>query len=130
MGMKMAPQYANLFMDDLERKFMDTQPLKPVQYFRYIDDIYMAWTHGRDTLDNLLMYTAGTLGQFSTRNAHLWNTTDSAQSMQKYSPPMARSAVCSSDNLITRFMPQVQPKHLKGVLRVPKDLRDRGLNRM
>lgn len=37
MGTKMAPSYGNIFMHRLEQKFLNTQPLKPTIYKRYID---------------------------------------------------------------------------------------------
>ena len=47
MGTCMAPSYANLFMGDLERRLLDTCPDKPKVWLRYIDDIFLIWTHGR-----------------------------------------------------------------------------------
>ena len=48
MGTRMAPAYANLFMGDLEEKLLAQFPLKPYLWWRYIDDIFMVWTHGED----------------------------------------------------------------------------------
>ena len=39
MGTKMAPSYANIFMDVLETNFLATQTCKPLMWKRYIDDI-------------------------------------------------------------------------------------------
>ena len=39
MGTKMAPSYANIFMDSLERRFLESEPLQPALWKRYIDDI-------------------------------------------------------------------------------------------
>ena len=50
MGTKMAPQYANLFMADLVEKILDKFPNKPIIYLRYIDDIFLIWTHGEESL--------------------------------------------------------------------------------
>ncbi|XP_070543722.1 uncharacterized protein [Ptychodera flava] len=50
MGTRMAPQFANIFMADLEQRFLNSYPLKPRVYFRFIDDIFMIWTHGLDAL--------------------------------------------------------------------------------
>ena len=40
MGTKMAPNYANLFMGELEKKLINTFPTKPTLWLRYIDDIF------------------------------------------------------------------------------------------
>ncbi|OOZ36155.1 hypothetical protein, partial [Solemya elarraichensis gill symbiont] len=50
MGTKFAPQYANLFMHKLEQDFLSTQTLQPDLYKRYIDDIFLIWTHGLEAL--------------------------------------------------------------------------------
>ena len=39
MGTKMAPSYTNIFMDSLERWFLESEPLQPALWKRYIDDI-------------------------------------------------------------------------------------------
>ena len=33
-------------MDDIESKFLETQSLQPLIWFRYIDDVFFIWTHG------------------------------------------------------------------------------------
>ena len=40
MGTKMAPNYANLFMGELETKLLNLYPVKPLIWLRYIDDIF------------------------------------------------------------------------------------------
>ena len=50
MGTRMAPQYANIFMADLEEKVMNQTHNQPRLYLRYIDDIFMVWTHGEESL--------------------------------------------------------------------------------
>ena len=40
MGTRVAPTYANLFMDYIERKFIYPQRIKPRIWFRFIDDIW------------------------------------------------------------------------------------------
>ena len=54
MGTKVAPPYACLFMDWLEERFLKTCEIKLWAYFRYIDDILIIWTEGRDTLKTFL----------------------------------------------------------------------------
>nr|XP_048674333.1 zinc finger protein 189-like isoform X3 [Caretta caretta] len=51
MGTRMAPQYANIFMADLEQRFLSSRPLKPLLYLCYIDDIFIIWTHGKEALE-------------------------------------------------------------------------------
>ena len=56
MGTKMAPSYANLFMSVLEQQMLSSYKYKPLAYFRYIDDIFMIWTEGDETLNEFLMH--------------------------------------------------------------------------
>ena len=54
MGTKMAPSYANLFMDRFERAFIAQEPIQPLIWKRYIDDILCIWTASRSELDDFL----------------------------------------------------------------------------
>ena len=54
MGTRMAPSYANLFMGKLENDFLSSQPLQPLCWLRFIDDIFMIWPHSREALDSFL----------------------------------------------------------------------------
>lgn len=54
MGTKLAPNYANIFMGELETEFLSQTPLKPLLYRRYIDDIFLIWTHSEDELLNFI----------------------------------------------------------------------------
>ncbi|CAM5072920.1 unnamed protein product [Natator depressus] len=51
MGTRMAPQHANIFMADLEQSFLSSHPLMPLLYLRYVDDIFIIWTHGKEVLE-------------------------------------------------------------------------------
>ena len=53
-GTKMAPQYAILFMSALEETLLESSPLKPMVWWRYIDDIFLLWEHGEDSLKAFL----------------------------------------------------------------------------
>ena len=53
-GTKMAPPYAILFLAELEEAFLQTCEFKPKAWYRYIDDIFMIWTHGEDKLKEFL----------------------------------------------------------------------------
>ena len=39
-GTKFAPPYSSLFMDEVETSFLETQEMKPLVWFRYIDDVF------------------------------------------------------------------------------------------
>lgn len=50
MGTRMAPNYANIFMNDLETKFLSTREIKPFFYKRFLDDVFLIWTGTEDDL--------------------------------------------------------------------------------
>ena len=56
MGTAAAPNYANVFMDRSETKALENCPLKPLLWLRFIDDIFMIWTHREDKLQELITY--------------------------------------------------------------------------
>lgn len=56
MGTKMAPNYANLFMAHFEENNILNQELKPLLYRRYIDDIFIVWSHGPEELQTLFRH--------------------------------------------------------------------------
>ena len=56
MGTSVAPNYANLFMDRFEIKALEGFHLKPFTWLRFIDDIFMIWTHGEDSLTEFITY--------------------------------------------------------------------------
>ena len=51
---KMAPAYANIFMESVENLFLSSFPSKPTAYYRYIDNIFMIWVHGIDKCKQFL----------------------------------------------------------------------------
>ena len=54
MGTKLAPSYANLFMTKFEDKYVYTYPLQPQLWKRFIDDIFLIWPHGRNSLTKFI----------------------------------------------------------------------------
>ena len=46
-GTKFAPTYACIFMDEIETKFLNVN-VSTIVLFRYIDDVFVIWTHGLD----------------------------------------------------------------------------------
>ena len=49
-GTKCAPSYAILFLAALEQRLLDHHVEKPLLWWRYIDDIFLIWTHGEEKL--------------------------------------------------------------------------------
>ncbi|MGL5102271.1 MAG: GIY-YIG nuclease family protein [Plesiomonas sp.] len=45
MGKKFAPAYADIYMAQWEEEALAKCPIKPIQYFRYLDDIWGLWGH-------------------------------------------------------------------------------------
>ena len=54
----MAPTYANIFMAILERKLLNEAPqgLIPIEWIRFIDDMFAIWTHGIEKLQKFITY--------------------------------------------------------------------------
>ena len=50
MRTKMAPQYTNIFMANLEENLWQNTHNKPLLYLRYIDDIFLSCTHEEEKL--------------------------------------------------------------------------------
>ena len=59
MGTALAPSYANIFIDKFETKALSEYPLKPLLWKRFIDDIFMVWTHGEQQLKKFVEYING-----------------------------------------------------------------------
>ena len=55
MGTRMAP-YANLFLAKSETDALSRAPYQPHTWWRYIDDIFMIWTHSVDELHAFTSY--------------------------------------------------------------------------
>ena len=51
---KFAPPYACIYMDKVETSFLETKKMKPLVWFRYIDDVLFIWTHEQEKLDSFL----------------------------------------------------------------------------
>ena len=56
MGNVTAPSLANLFMGFLEQNLLSKCAKKPLVWFRYIDDIFLIWTHSEDELDDFFKF--------------------------------------------------------------------------
>ena len=54
MGTQVAPSFANIFMSWFEDKFVYTYTPKPLLWKRYIDDVFMIWPHGQESLNTFM----------------------------------------------------------------------------
>ena len=56
MGTPFAPNYANIFMAEIERNILENPPQnkRPTLWKRFIDDIFMIWPHGQTALHHFL----------------------------------------------------------------------------
>ena len=51
MGTRMAPSYANIFMGKLECDLLQQTRQNPTIWWRYIDDTFAVWPHGKQNLE-------------------------------------------------------------------------------
>ena len=54
MGTKLAPNYANLFMGQLELDLIDSYPVKPTVWYRFIDDIFCVFPGTTEETQNFI----------------------------------------------------------------------------
>ena len=54
MGTKLAPALATLYLGLIEEEFLTHRVFKPKIWLRYIDDIFLIWTEGRQALDTFI----------------------------------------------------------------------------
>ena len=55
MGTRMAPNYAIIFMHKIETELLQKSTLKPSFFKRFINDIFLIWPHGEDTIQDFLI---------------------------------------------------------------------------
>ena len=54
MGTKCAPTYANLVLSVTEQEFIHKVALKPIAWYRFVDDIFLVYQHGIENLNSLV----------------------------------------------------------------------------
>ena len=59
MGTKLTPSYANLFIATFEDKYVYTYSQQPTLRKRFIDDIFLLWPHGKESLLTFIQYLNG-----------------------------------------------------------------------
>ncbi|XP_038054619.1 uncharacterized protein LOC119726835 [Patiria miniata] len=56
MGSPLSPVLADIFMEEFESSSLLTADLRPSLWLRYVDDTFVVWPHGPDTLQDFLQY--------------------------------------------------------------------------
>ena len=60
MGSPMAPNFASLFMSEVETRLINDYEaksgLRPLIWLRYIDDIFFLWSHDQESLDDFISF--------------------------------------------------------------------------
>ena len=54
MGRKYAPHYADIFMAEFEKEALKKCQFQPDCYYRYLDDIFIIWSHGMNAFNQFL----------------------------------------------------------------------------
>ena len=54
MGARYSVAYANIVMAHIEAAALNTSPLKPLTFLRFIDDIFCLWPHGKESLQDFI----------------------------------------------------------------------------
>jgi len=56
MGSPLSPVIANFFMEDFEEGVLNQATHKPTCWYRYVDDIFAIWPHGKASLTTFLVH--------------------------------------------------------------------------
>ena len=59
MGSPLSPVIANFYMEDFETKAISLATHKPTFWYRYADDTFVIWPHGKDKLKEFLNHLNG-----------------------------------------------------------------------
>ena len=52
----MAPSYAIIFMHSIEERILKGTEYQPQKWLRFIDDVFIIWSHGKEKLEEFLTY--------------------------------------------------------------------------
>lgn len=56
MGSPLSPVVANLFVEQFEKRALDSYPLKPTSWKRYVDNTNVKWPRGNDELNKFFRH--------------------------------------------------------------------------
>jgi len=59
MGSPLSPVIANFFMEYFVKKALAQATQKPACWFRYVDDTFVIWPHGKEKLTEFLNHLKG-----------------------------------------------------------------------
>jgi len=59
MGSPISPAIVNFYMEDFEMKDIETATHKPACWYRYVDDTFVIWPHGKEKLTDFLNHLNG-----------------------------------------------------------------------
>jgi len=59
MGSPLSPVIANFYMEDFEMKAIEKATNKPDCWYRYVDDTFVIWSHGKEKLMDFLKHLNG-----------------------------------------------------------------------
>ena len=59
MGSPLSPVIANFYMEDFEMKAIEKATHKPDCWYRYVDDTFVIWSHGKEKLMDFLKHLNG-----------------------------------------------------------------------
>jgi hypothetical protein len=59
MGSPVSPVIANFFIEEFEERALNQATLKPNCWYRYVDDTFVIWPHGKTSLTNFLEHLNG-----------------------------------------------------------------------
>ncbi|XP_018571050.1 protein cortex-like [Anoplophora glabripennis] len=59
MGSPLSSVLANIYMEAFEKKALESTTLKPKCWYRYVDDTFIIWPHGRNTVVDFLDHISG-----------------------------------------------------------------------
>jgi retron-type reverse transcriptase len=59
MGSPLSPVIANFFMEEFEERALNQATLKPTCWYRYVDDTFVIWPHGKTSLTDFLEHLNG-----------------------------------------------------------------------
>ena len=119
MGTKVAPSFANIFMAHFEDTHVYTYHTQPLIWLRYIDDIFMVWDKGRNSLDDFLQHlnschkTIKFTSDISNEKIHFLDTTVQFNDSRTLYTDLYCKPTDSHNYLLYN---SAHPKHLKNSL--------------